>query len=89
MHLDGQNVPCVKNIPFVPADMDWIVEAFWLLSASRPVGFSIGAIPLVEMQAYCDIHGVSDRRFFVRAIRALDTVYVEMRNNELEKKTKK
>lgn len=42
---------------------------------SRPVGFAVGAIPISEISAYCDLIGVTDlrsRHRLARFVMAMD-----------------
>ena len=50
--------------------------AFHQLSPSRPVGFGMGAIPVSEIHAYCDLFDVDEVETFFYLIRALDAVYL-------------
>jgi hypothetical protein len=53
-------------------------QAFFLLSQSRPMGWSIGAIPLSEIAAYVGLFGApaGDVELFVAQIRALDQEFL-------------
>lgn len=58
-------------------DLMPVLEAFALLSASRPLvagptGAAFAAIPLAEIRAYCALFPVADVEEFVRLIRAMD-----------------
>ncbi len=51
--------------------------AFHRLSPSRQIGFAVGAIPVTEIRAYCDLFGIEEVETFFCLIRALDSAYVE------------
>jgi len=61
-------------------DLQAVWSAFWFLNSSRPVGMSVGAIPLTEIFAYWDRLGVTlDEEDFgdkVRLIREMDMTYL-------------
>ena len=65
-------------------DLLHIWDGFWVLSPSRSVGFSVGAIPLAEMVSYCDAFGVDDREQFIAGIQAMDRIYVPHANAVLK-----
>jgi len=55
-------------------------NAFVVLSQSRPIGLGVGAIPLSDMKAFCDlmeITGVEERMTFIRLMQAMDSIVVE------------
>lgn len=54
-------------------------EAFLILDATRPQGWSIGAIQVSEIAAFCDLAEVEDRKRFLRLIRHLDVIALEFR----------
>ena len=59
--------PCVMHI--------W--EWFTKLSHKRTVGMSAGPIASLEIEAWCRLHDVVMSPFEVRAIEALDLVYLQ------------
>lgn len=72
--------------------MDHLVplhNAFHELTTSRMMNdFGEGPIPLSEVHAYCMLFGIDDldeRADFVRAIRAMDSVYLAERQKERER----
>lgn len=72
--------------PELPPELAFYLEAFYLLSASRDVGFGgAGPIKLTEMLAFCDLHGIrgtEDRLGFINIMRALDAVWLEKSNEK-------
>ena len=63
--------------PDLWADNAEYLIAFLRLSPSRQVGFSVGAIPVSEIRAYCDLFGVDDVETFFQLIRALDSAWLD------------
>lgn len=66
--------------PDIPADLEFVWDAFWRLSTDRPVGFSVGRIPFSAITAYADRYGIAgidafDR--FEQLIRAMDRAFVQ------------
>lgn len=58
-------------------------NAFWLLSGSRPAGFSgVAAIPVAEVLAYCQLHDVADGPELHRMIRAMDRAYIDWNSKQ-------
>ena len=64
----------------------WVLGAFFVLHESRPIGFTVGAIPLSEIVAYCAIHQVDDAERFCGLIRGLDRVFLAWQKNQKPKK---
>lgn len=63
----------------------WLVDyvkAFNVLSSSRQVGMSVGAIPLSEIVQYCTIINETDIDFFVTVIRKADNAYMDYVNRD-------
>jgi len=49
--------------PKVPERLRWVFDGFVFLSRRRArAGFGMGPISVVEIRAYLDLHGVTDRR---------------------------
>ena len=75
----------MRSKPEVDEESVWWYEAFYYLSASRPVGFA-GALPILvsEVEAYCRMMDVpaAERPACLRIIRRLDSGFLA-----LEKKT--
>lgn len=63
-------------------------EAFNFLSSSRNVGFSLGAIPLSEIKAYCEMFAIvgEEREDFLVLLRALDDEYMKLSNDKNKRK---
>ena len=55
-----------------------------MLSSSRNVGFSLTAIPLSEIKAYCEMFEIEgeEREEFLYLIRALDDEYLKLSNDK-------
>lgn len=66
-------------------DLQDIKEAFITLSPSRPTGFGIGFISLIEIYAYTLMFPIDDTDRLIRLLRAMDSVFVEA----VEKKNRK
>lgn len=77
----------------VHLDLIWAWNAFWRLSASRPVGFNGPLrITIGEIKAYADLHGFipAKARELLLYIDALDARWMkhveELREEEMEKR---
>lgn len=68
--------PALEARPCLEAHLFDYLEAFFLLSPSRQIGFGPGGILLSEMAVYCQIHRIANVPRFVRIIRAIDAVYL-------------
>ena len=63
-------------------------QAFHDLSPGRTLtGFGVGPIPLTEIEAYCNLHGLDRQTSLdvMRFTRAMDAVYVEHVNAKTKK----
>jgi len=70
------------------------LEAFWLLSISRPVSGFGGTcpIPLSEIKAYLDLFQVErqeDREAYVLVLKRIDLEYIKIMNEKEDAKSKK
>lgn len=74
--------------PELPPWLHEYLAAFFVLHESRPTGFSVGAIPLSEMLAFCQIHEMDDVPRFCRLIRGLDQTFLEWNREQQKHKTK-
>lgn len=67
------------------------VEAYQVLDGGRTVGFnSPDPIPLTEIQAYLDLHGIVNKALrlkYLRLIRKLDSAYLEYAKENKPKPT--
>lgn len=64
----------------MPGDLQWVMDAFYRLSASRQVGMSVGPIPFEAVDAYADRYGIRDGddfETFHTLLRAADNAYLE------------
>jgi hypothetical protein len=78
--------------PLLYPDLQGTVEMFFELSPSRQIGFSAGAIPISEIKAYFDLFGIDDygvRRFFLKRVRLMDNIYLDLINKNKSNKTSK
>lgn len=60
-------------------------QAFITLSACRPTGFSVGAIPFTDLLAYCDLVGIysfDEKEEFIKIIQGLDYVFLTNADNK-------
>jgi len=68
-------------------------QAFSVLSGSRPVGMSVGAILLSEIKCYLELMEIWDleeRLTYLRMIKALDNVYLtDVKDKQKKKKETK
>ena len=69
--------PALANKPECWDENEEYMAAFFDLSPSRAVGMSgAGAIPVSEMQAYCQLFEVDDPQQFYRRVRASDMAFL-------------
>lgn len=67
--------------PDVFEDLEPVLRAFGVLSASRPLHAGptlavAGPIPLTEIQAYCALFDMRETEDFIHLIRAMDDAYL-------------
>jgi hypothetical protein len=66
--------------------MEPVWDAFWVLHRSRPIGFTVGPIPLSEIKAFLELFPVRcGTEFFVRAINDLDRIYLANHNQKSDR----
>lgn len=87
---EGKPAPALDHRPDLFPDLQPVWEGFTLLSPSRNVGMSVGAIPLTEIKAYCEMYDIEgeEREEFLLLIRSLDDEYLRW-VNEKNKSTSK
>jgi hypothetical protein len=77
-------------MPTVPAELQWVLMAFFDLSSRRPilVGSSVPVpIPTAEILAWLDLRGIEDtddRCDFARTIGAMDATWREVRAKQCQ-----
>ena len=89
---EGERVKPLENKPELYSDLKLDFDAFNILSTSRPVGFSYGAIPISEILAYCNMFGIDDyeeRKEFIKRIKILDRAYLNFHNKKSKQANKK
>lgn len=66
------------------------LRAFWDLSSCRPSSFSVGPIPWNLIVQYAERYGLDEDivESFIYIMRAMDKVYLDWVDKELENKTK-
>ncbi len=66
--------------PEIRDDLLYIWRAFIELSISRPASFSVGYIPLSELEVYCRIYNIEgeDMEFLLRVFAILDRHFIEL-----------
>lgn len=78
----GIVAPELDNLPVVPEGVEHVWQWFIDLSRAREVGFEdVQVIAWRDMWAYFDLMGIAPERWEVRAIRALDDLYLTVRNS--------
>ena len=78
--LKGHRIGALDGRPEVEDHNLFYWNAFSLLTGSRDAGFSLGCIPLSEIEAFCRlarIEDVEERMEFVHIIQAMDREFVE------------
>lgn len=85
---EGKPTPALDRRPELFSDLEPVWEAFTVLSPSRNVGFSAGAIPLSEIKAYCEMFGVEGgaRQELLYLVRVLDDEYLKITNEKNKRK---
>lgn len=86
----GQKIPeAVSNPPEVDPEHLEYLDAFWMLSNSRNLGFDCcGFIQLTQIEAFCRMFDVSDVETLVSIVQHLDRLFVDFQNKKLKSKAK-
>jgi hypothetical protein len=81
----------ILNKPKMAPGLEFIWRAFWEMSTDRDFGMAEGPIPWSVMDRYALRHEIEDDEFdrFVLMIKSLDSVYIEHRTKQQNKKMKK
>jgi hypothetical protein len=80
------------NRPVLFPHLREVWSVFWRLSRRRPVGFAVGAIPMVEFESYCRTFGIASlehREWLFTRLDALDDEYLKITREKSEQKTAK
>lgn len=86
----GYPIPeAVKFEPQLDVELLEYLDAFWLLNTSRQNAFSVGYIPLTEIESFCRMFPVQDVPMFVLIIRHMDRLYVDFQNEKLKSDSRK
>lgn len=64
--------------------MQWLWDAFWILSRSRNYGMSVGPIPLTEIESYVHLMEVTQVEYLLRAVDSLDRIFLEHHSAKLK-----
>ena len=76
----GKRTP-LDDQPAADSEVLWFVRAFQALSLGRPVGMSVGPIPLPDVVCFWrDVERIGPLREFIGVIRALDAHYLQEAN---------
>jgi hypothetical protein len=87
--LESAELPKIKIEPYT--DLIWAWNGFWRLSNVRPVGFNgVMRIPMVEVEAYCRLHGYEYARrtellFYIERLDSAFMEHVEKKREEQER----
>lgn len=76
------------GIPDLDPGLYRYFDAFLACSRSRPSGFGIEPIPLASIAAYCALQSITeprDKENHREAIQHLDSVWLDVKNDEAEK----
>ncbi len=65
------------------------MESFGLLSARRPIGMALGAIPFTDIKAYLEFFPWHDYEEFILYITRMDSKYLEIQNKKSDSKNNK
>ena len=86
----GETPKTLLDKPRLLPWLTWLYESFWIIDASRPIyQGSVGRITLGEMAAYIGVFELVEteaKQSFVRTMRALDSVYVKLVNEQIARK---
>lgn len=85
----GERVPALDTEPVLEGGLELYWHAFSALSRRRPWGRMPQAIPIAEIVAYCEGHGLKDREGMIRLVTALDDRYLEHARSKLAQATAK
>ncbi len=80
-----------ENKPTLPDHLQFTWRAYWALSSDRHIGMAEGPIPWSAMDRYAIRYGIvnmDDFDFFTLLLKAMDTVYLEIRAKQMNKKAK-
>lgn len=72
--------PPELDVEPIPEELNYLLYMFYELSATRPVGMSVGPIAFSEILAYNQLHNVGIVPWEVEAIKRLDIVWLRVRN---------
>jgi len=92
LEKEGNHIKALDEKPKLYEDLESVFEAFKILSSTRPVGMSIGAIPLTEISAYMKMFGIDgyqEKKRFLKQIQILDAVYLKHSAKQSNKKAAK
>lgn len=81
----------MKEKPELPTHLDLVWSAFWFLANDRHSGMGISAILTPSIVSYLnefEIEDPEDRRYYLQMIRAMDSAFLALHNEQREK-TKK
>lgn len=87
----GLKVKSLEARPAPPVHLLQEWSGFAALSRRRPVGFSVGAIPLAELRAWMDEMGLHDpeqREDFLTVVEAMDAEFMRIQNDKAKAKAK-
>ncbi len=81
----------LEKKPTLPDHLQFTWRAYWALSSDRHIGMAEGPIPWSAMDRYAIRYGIvsmDDFDFFTLLLKAMDTVYLEIRSKQMNKKAK-
>jgi hypothetical protein len=84
----GKTPKALEDEPEIYPDVLWLWDAFWLLHRSRPIGMTVGPIPLTEIEAYIRLYQVQQVELLITAVDALDRLYLEHEAEQHRSKVK-
>ena len=87
-YRSGRPLPnAIANAPVLWLGLDLFLDAFFVLTSTRSVGFGEGPIPWTAVSHWCDVHGVfNDQREDVHFhMGKLDTAYLKYRSKKIGK----
>lgn len=83
----GKTPEPLLNAPHLPPHLAPYLEAFWMLSPGRQLGFGLGGIATADLWAYWQAQPLGEPLRFFAVVRALDSAYIEHTNEQQAKRT--
>ena len=87
---EGKPVTAYETRPILFNELEIYWRDFFVLSKSRPIGFSVGYIPVSEIMGYYmnlfEIKNISTIMHLINRIQLIDSIYLEILNSKNKEK---